>query len=165
MSQHSVFVGLALVAALANSGYAQAGSRQQREQVVTLTAVIDRTPPSWFGMNNIFFELASAAVVDSIRPDSAWRDVEVADVVRREGLRTVRAVRYRFVNDTTRHYVVDTTGHLDLRSALALTFHPFHETLVADFTLVIGSTTGSTRAVAYQILASTDRKYTYARVA
>jgi hypothetical protein len=137
---------------------------QARPVVVDLERVADSSPDRWRGMTNIFFDTIPAKLRDSIRLGATWTDVQVADVVRGDGLATIYAARFKLPGSDSIHYVVDTDGDLDLAEERRLSFRAFNALEVANVDIEVRSLSGSRRVVPYQLLLG-ERGYTYARIA
>ena len=131
---------------------------------VPLHRVGDHSRVHWFrGLTNIFFEPVPPALRGAVRLGERWSAVEIADVVKSDGLRTISVVRFRTPERDEFHYVVDTAGTLDFVHGHALTFRRDGDAKVADVELDIQSIAGAHRRLPYQIILA-DR-YTYARIA
>jgi len=99
-----------------------------------------------------------------MRTGDGWQGIEVADVVAGEGIKAIRAARFKVPGNDQVQYAVDTAGHLDFTNAPILTFERSGAVRATNLELTVRSTSGSQRRVPYQMLVSDDG-YTYARIA
>ena len=132
------------------------------QAVAVLERVREESPARWWGMGNIFFAKVTAR--DSVHIGSDWRDVEVADIARTDGLVPVVVARFRSSGSDDLRYVVDTTGTFDFTHGVTLSFERRGPMMIADIALDVRSLGGTHMMVPYQILLSDDH-YTYARIA
>jgi hypothetical protein len=99
-----------------------------------------------------------------MRTGEGWTGIEIADIVKDDGLRTIYAARFKLRATDQMHYVVDTAGNLDFAHGQSLTFEPWPHIQVANLGLDVHTTRGTHRRIPYQVSHSDDG-YTYARIA
>jgi thiol-disulfide isomerase/thioredoxin len=153
---------LFLVAACARNPHGRGFDSQS--VVVELGRVADPSPDRWRGMTNIFFSTVPPGLRDSVRLGATRVNVELAEVVRGDGLATIYAARFKTPGSDDVHYVVDTDGDLDFVEEQHLAFRQQNGVAVADLEIDVRSVSGAHRTVSYQVLLG-ERGYTYARIA
>jgi thiol-disulfide isomerase/thioredoxin len=159
----AVICKIILVACLPPIASGQSSVRWVSGMIVRLDRVVDSSP-SPLGLSNIFFAAPSPEIQRAMRTGEGWTGIEIADVVKGEGLRTIYAARYKLPSTDQIHYVVDTAGNLDFAHAQSLRFKPWPRILVANLDLDIHTTRDAHRRIPYQVSQSDDG-YTYARIA
>ena len=151
------------VACLPQLASSQSSVRTVPGVIVRLDRVVDSSP-SPLGLTNIFFAPPSPEIQRAMRTGEGWTGIEIADIVKDDGLRTIYAARFKLRATDQMHYVVDTAGNLDFAHGQSLTFEPWPHIQVANLGLDVHTTRGTHRRIPYQVSHSDDG-YTYARIA
>ena len=156
-----------VIAAIAGSpavAGSQATGTVPREIRVPLHRVSDRARAHRYrGLTNIFFDSVAPPLQNAARFGEGWSAIEIADIVKGDGLKTIYTVRFRAPARDEVHYVVDTAGTLDFVHGQALTFRRDGDAKVAGVELGIHGLAGAHRRLPYQIIVADG--YTYARIA
>ncbi|MGH7604088.1 MAG: TlpA family protein disulfide reductase [Gemmatimonadaceae bacterium] len=156
----TVILAVACMPQIASS---QSSARPVPRVLVRLDHAVD-SAPSPFGLTNIFFTPPAPEIQRAMRTGEDWTDVEIADVVMGDGLKTIYAARFKTSGSEQMHYVVDTAGNLDFVHGESLTFASWPHILVSTLDLDVRTTRGAHRRIPYQVSVSDDG-YTYARIA
>jgi len=141
----------------------QSSVRTVPDMIVRLDRVVDSSP-SPLGLTNIFFAPPSPENQRTMRTGEGWTGIELADIVKGDGLKTIYAARFKLPGTDQMHYVVDTAGNLDFAHGQSLTFKTWPHIEVANLGLDVQTTRGRHRRIPYQVSHSDDG-YTYARIA